>query len=251
VSLAQGAGVDGRSLLFLWKVLDIVALLSPVALEEFSGPAAEQKMPDLTWMASRALRHKEIVERAMCHSPVLPARFGTIFSSLEKLEMLIKEQHDAISAFLARIADKEEWAVKGLLDRPRARNEMVSTKLVEQEATLSSVTVGIRYFQEQRIRINAEKKLNGWLRETCDALAAELCTHASDFSERQLISCGDSRNGLDKILDWAFWVPRHATADFRAQIDEANAKNERYGLVLGLSGPWPPYSFCPSLEPAS
>lgn len=247
LSTAEGTGVDGQSLLFLWRVLDIVAVLSPVSLEEFCGPAAEQKMEDLAWVGPRACRHEEIVEQVMRRSPVLPARFGTLFSSLEKLETLIKEHHDAISEFLARIADKEEWAVKGLLDRPRARNELISEALAGQKATPSSLTPGIRYVQEQRIRADVEKQLNGWLRKACREIAGELSRHASGFCEGRLMSLGETTTGADKILNWAFLVPRHAVTDFRAQIDRANTVHARHGLVFEPSGPWPPYSFCPSL----
>jgi hypothetical protein len=247
LSTVEGTGVDGRSQLFIHSLLDIVAVLSTVSLEEFCSPAAEQKMQDLAWVGPRACRHEEIVEQVMRRSPVLPARFGTLFSSLEKLETLIKEHHDAISEFLARIADKEEWAVKGFLDRPRAGNEIVSKALAEQKATPSSLTPGIRYFQEQRIRADVEKQLNSWLRKTCSEVAGELSRHASDFCEGRLISIGETTAGADKILNWAFLVPRGTVTDFRAQIDRANTEHERHGLAFELSGPWPPYSFCPSL----
>jgi hypothetical protein len=243
----EGTGVDGRSPLFLRKALDIVAVLSPVALEEFCGPAAEQKMKDLAWMGPRACRHEEIVEQAMGRSPVLPARFGTIFSSLEKLETLISEHHGAISKFLARVADKEEWAVKGFLDRQRAHSRIVAKALEEQNAAPSTVTPGIRYFQEQRIRAEAEKQLNDWVRKTCSEIAGELYRHASDFSQGKLISGGETTTGADKILNWAFLVPRGGATGFRAQIDRVNVELKSHGLAFESSGPWPPYSFCPSL----
>jgi len=249
LSAAAGAGVDGRSPIFLHRALDIVAVLSSVAIEEFCGPEAEQKMKDLTWMGPRACRHEEIVEEATRSSPVLPVRFGTLFSSLKKLEELIAEHHGTISDFLVRIADKEEWAVKGFVDKSKARNEIVSQALEQRAASPSSVTPGIRYFQEQRIRANVEKQLNGWLRTTCSAVAGELYGHATDFREGKLLSSGETVTGSDKILNWSFLVPRARTADFRAQIDLTNAECEKHGLTFKLSGPWPPYSFCPSLTP--
>ena len=50
------------------------------------------------------------------------------------------------------------------------------------------------------------------------------------------------------ILNWAFLVPRNVTADLCARIDRANAECTDFELVFELSGPWPPYSFCPILE---
>ena len=52
-----------------------------------------------------------------------------------------------------------------------------------------------------------------------------------------------------RILNWAFLVPRGAAEDFGVRVQRINAAHVEEGLVLELSGPWPPYSFCPSLEP--
>ena len=40
-------------------------------------------MEDLAWVAPRALRHEEVILTVMEQGPVLPVRFGTVFSSLD------------------------------------------------------------------------------------------------------------------------------------------------------------------------
>jgi hypothetical protein len=49
----------------------------------------------------------------------------------------------------------------------------------------------------------------------------------------------------------AFLLERGRQRDFRARVESLNAKYSGQGLVLELSGPWPPYNFCPPLRPAS
>ncbi len=244
-SAIEGKGVDGQNSLFLWNFLDIAAVLSVISLEDFCGPLAESRMQDLSWVGPRASRHEEVVEQVMHRSPVLPIRFGTIFSSIESLEERLKRHYSAISRFLDRVADKDEWAVKGLLDRTKAREQLFSRILDNQKEKLSS-SPGKRYFQEQRIRASVEKKLNHWLKGVCKEIVNNLNSYALDFYERRVLSSGDT--GSDMVLNWAFLVPRSAVTDFRAQIDQANIENMPQGLVVGLSGPWPPYSFSPSLE---
>ena len=51
--------------------------------EEFAGPEAELNLQQLSWVGPRALRHEAVIEEVMASSPVLPARFGTLFSSAE------------------------------------------------------------------------------------------------------------------------------------------------------------------------
>jgi hypothetical protein len=51
------------------------------------------------------------------------------------------------------------------------------------------------------------------------------------------------------VLNWAFLVPRGAVADFQARVQQAARDHGRHGLLFEYTGPWPPYSFSPSLQP--
>lgn len=243
----EGTGVDGESPVFLWSCMDVAAVLSGASIGDFCGPAAETRMQDLSWLGPRACRHEEVIERAASHSPVLPAPFGTLFASLDSLEMLVNENHRAISGFLDHVEDSEEWAVKGLLDREGARKALLSICLAEQEEQIDSSSPGMRYLLQQRIRAEVDRKLNHWLGETCQRIAAGLRSHASDFRERKVISNFVAEKTGDVILNWAFLLPRSGVADFHSRIARVNADHAQQGLSLEVSGPWPPYSFSPPL----
>ena len=243
----EGIGVDGQNPLSLQNIFDIAAVLSMVSLDEFSGPSAESRMKELSWIGLRSWRHEEAVEKVMRHSPVLPARFGTIFSSLQRLETFVKKHHGAISNFLGKVADKDEWAVKGMLDKVKAREELFSDALAGKKGGLSA-SPGMRYIQEQRIRADIERGLNSWLKEACGDIAESLNRCASDFCERPVISQKNPENNKDIIMNWAFLVPRDAATDFHDRIHQANADRTRCGLSFECTGPWPPYSFSPCLE---
>jgi hypothetical protein len=151
--------------------------------------------------------------------------------------MRLEKHHGAISKFLDQVTDKDEWAVKGLLDRARAKDELLPIILARQAGQLASLSPGVRYFQEQRMRAGLEKELNSWLKEVY-----------KDFCERRVLSREATGSEREMVLNWAFLVPRDVVADFRAGIDRANEKHAQRGLVFELTGPWPPYSFSPSLE---
>jgi len=242
------SGLDDRYPVLQWTFGDILAVFGRISLEEFCGPLAESRMQDLSWVGPRACRHEEVIDHVMRHSPVLPARFGTIFSSPESLEGLVKMHHDAISRFLDQVADKEEWAVKGHMDRAKAKEELLPVILAREGGALASLSPGVRYFQEQRIRAGAEKELNLWLKEICKRVANDLSRFAADLYERKVLSREATGMDGDMVLNWAFLVPRSAATDFRTRIERANTDHAQQGLAFQLSGPWPPYSFCPSLK---
>jgi gas vesicle protein GvpL/GvpF len=248
VGVIEGTGVNGdRPLLLFPHSPDLCAIVSEVPQEDFCGPAAEQRMQQLAWMGPRALRHEAVVEMVMHRSPVLPVRFGTLFSSPGALEEFLGMHRETISLFLCRVANQEEWSVKGLLDRKEAGQALISASLGAEQAELAALPPGTRYFREQRARAEAQKRVRIWLDSTTRLVAGNLMREASDFCECPVVSREDPEGGREIVLNWAFLLPQSGTSAFRARIDQLNASYAPQGLVWEMSGPWPPYRFVPPL----
>jgi hypothetical protein len=228
--------------------MGITAVFTKVSLEEYCGPSAESRMQDIGWVAPRALRHEEVVEEAMHRSPVLPARFGTIFSSLERLEKLMQIHHGKILRFLEQMADKEEWSVKGFIDRKKAKQKLCDEALAEESERLVALSPGARYFQAKRIRDKTDKQFNSRLQAVLKEIGEALKAYTSDFYQRKPLSRDATGKDADMVLNWAFLVPQNSVAAFCNQIDRMNADSDHNGLSLEVAGPWPPYSFSPPLE---
>lgn len=222
---------------FVRDCQDITAVLSQVPREEFCGEDASARFEDLLWLAPRACRHEAVVEDVMQQAPVLPARFATLFTSLDSLQGFLTEYHTAITGFFADLGRQREWAVKGMLDRPLA---------TQQTAGLapSSGSPGRDYLQRKRGAGEAREGLSRWLRTTCGQAAGELQRHASAFRERKPLQAAE---GAEVTVNWAFLVPGGGEADFRQAVRTLDAQHSPRGLSFVLSGPWPPYSFAPPL----
>lgn len=245
----EGVGLDGASQLQVASFQDLAAVWSPVALENFCGPEAEARLQDLAWIGPRVLRHQEVVAGVMRYSPVLPARFGTIFSSMASLEQVLCQRHDAIATFLGRLANQEEWAVKGMLDRPAAKERLFALKLAQEAARLEGWSPGKRYFEEQRLRTDCDREFSQWLQVVCQNLWSDLQQYAAEVRERQPLSRGVIGSDKDMVFNWAFLLPATSVNAFQSRIQAANDQYADLGLVLERTGPWPPYSFCPALDP--
>ncbi len=129
----ESVGIDGEKTLFSFVHNEVAAVLSTVSTIEFCGPGAEERLRDLAWIGPRACRHQAVIVEVMRHSPALPAHFGTIFYSLQSLEDRLRTQHLSIVHFLDRMADKEEWGVKVLCDRRKARQELFHKMISHEE----------------------------------------------------------------------------------------------------------------------
>ena len=225
-------GVDERHAVSIDAWGEFGAVLSPVEVGDFSGEAGEAQLEDLTWLGPRVLRHQAVIEAVMSRSPVLPARFATLFTSVERIGESVVEHQAAIGRFFAELGDQQEWGVKGILDRAGGpRHPAAST--------------GAQYFEEKRAKIQLERDFNFQLKDFCRRAAAELGATSGGFRERKVALWGDP--GAEVVLNWAFLLAPGALDEFRAKLDQLN-REVFSGLALKLSGPWPPYSFAPDLS---
>ncbi|ETR74014.1 MAG: GvpL/GvpF family gas vesicle protein [Candidatus Magnetoglobus multicellularis str. Araruama] len=113
----KGAGIDDKNDLFLKHKNGIALVLSQVALDDFVGSEAEERLQDINWIGPKALCHQDIVTQIMASSPILPARFGTIFSTEDEMDILLDLHTQTIKEFLEKIHDHQEWSIKGYLDK--------------------------------------------------------------------------------------------------------------------------------------
>lgn len=233
--------------LFGWVFKDILAVLGKVRLEDFCGPSAEAHLQDINWIAPRAGRHEDVIERVMRRSPVLPARFGTIFSALENLGLLVEIHYEKISHFLGYVAGKEEWAIKGLVAL-----EKVEDRLLRHKLSTLPPSPGMRYLLEQRMRAEVGKEIKSWVKTVSESISQELEKYAVEYRSRKILPREASGRELDMAFNWAFLVTIGAWEDFSNRVKYLQDTYYQEGLSLEISGPWPPYSFCPNLtEPAS
>jgi len=228
---AAASGVDERHPVLVLDCGGIGAIYSEVELDEFVGPAAEARLQDLT-------------EQAMSRAAVLPARFATLFTTLESLKSYVLERREAIAGFFAQLGDRQEWAVKGLLDRSTALEGAL--RKLSQPAAEEDRSPGARYFEQKRIKAQAEREFNQRLKEHCRQTASALSAAAGGFRERKAMP--PEEGGAEAVLNWAFLLAPAEIAEFRAALERLQGDVVFPGLRLALTGPWPPFSFVPDLS---
>ncbi len=242
-----GTGIDGEHPLFIEVIGEVAAVLAEVNIEDFSGPEAQEKMEDLKWVAPRALRHEEVVLTVMEQGPVLPVRFGTVFSSLAAAAEPLRQRQDVLMKFFQDTIDKKEWTLKGYVDRPQARARMTAARLAAEKEQLAGLSPGKRYFLEQKIKGAVDKDVAIWLKEKERDILRVAREASVGFSECRLQSQDVTGRDEEMFFHGALLVPDGSVAALEGMMDEWNKRHESQGLSLELSGPWPPYHFAPAL----
>ncbi len=245
---ASAMGVDGQGAVRVRACGEIGAVFSEVELAEFCGEAAEARLQDLAWLGPRVCRHAAVIEEIMSRVPVLPARFATLFTSFDSLTQYVLEHREAIAEFFAQLGEKQEWAVKGLLNRADALSGLSSPGRPVPDESAPVISAGAQYLREKRIQAQLERDFSLRLREFCRRAAAALGAQAGGFRERKVLAAVSAGTDAEVMLNWAFLVAPAALENFRARLERFNADEVFPGLLLTLNGPWPPYSFAPDLS---
>lgn len=240
-------GLNDGAPLLTKDFANVSAVVSEVPLNEYCGESAENNLQDLAWVGPRALRHAEIIEFVRSYSPVLPSRFGTLFSSEESLKKLLEWNAGKIDRFLDAVSGNDEWSVKVVSSRASIVGKLFADKLAGQSEALAGMAPGLRYFKERQLRTAVEKEVGDWLRAILTAVATELTQCSEDWQKRE-IAGGQEEADMVIVANWAFLVDREVEEDFKRCLSRANAKHTRSGLLFEVSGPWPPYSFTPVLK---
>jgi hypothetical protein len=210
--------------------------------EYLTGPDAETRLGDINWLAPRALRHEELIRAAMLGGPILPLRFGTAFSSIHMLTDLMEQYAPLVQNFLERVSGRAEFGVRIAYDR-QAMLEAFTHQLAQQSPPAAGP--GARYLQQKRLREDAARNLGSHVTSLCDTLLDELLPISRGTITRRVVA--DRGDGLETAASHALLIDdadEQAFRDLVARISERYAPN---GIMLELTGPWPAYSFCPSI----
>jgi hypothetical protein len=248
-ALPAMVGVDDAEPVGALEGPGITAVVSPIDPADLRGPEAEKRLEDPQWLVPRACRHEAVLEAVLAGGPVLPVRFGAVFSSRQALADFMEENRRSIAAFLDAAADKQEWAVRGFLDAGRAAEHLLATD-PELAGRLERLprTPGARYFQEKQLRAEARRRVGSWGRQAAARLEEALREFTPEVRPLRLRPGG---SGPEMLLHCALLLPRPDGG----RLCEAVAKGlEDYadtGWTLECTGPWPPFHFAPTLGEAA
>jgi hypothetical protein len=242
-------GVDGTAPVGALEGPGITAVVSPIDPAELLGPEAEKRLEDPQWLVPRACRHEAVLEAVLAGGPVLPVRFGAVFSSPRALADFMEGNGRSIAAFLAAAAGKQEWAVKGFLDAGRAAERLLETdpELAARRERLPRAP-GARYFPEKQLRAEARRRVGTWCRATAARVEEELRGLTPEVCPLRLRPQGPE---AEMVLHCALLLPRPDVGRFREVVGELAEDYTDTGWTLECTGPWPPFHFAPTLGEAA
>jgi hypothetical protein len=222
------------------EVDDIAAVFTPVAAEEMSQEVIDRRAGDLEWLGAVGYRHQAVVSELMKRTAIVPLRAFTLFSNAAALRAYLEEHREMLARALARLDGKQEWTLRVEFEPQRWSEALVArvASLRELQEQIATSSAGKAFLL--RKKLDDEKKRAS--REAEQQVVAEI--------ERELAgrTAGQTFAETRERRDGAFpQINVLINRDEESLLQELHAQlTDRYateGVVVALTGPWPPYSF--------
>jgi hypothetical protein len=237
--------VDGSRRFDAVTIDGIAAVFTPVDAETFSQAVIDQRANDLEWLGAIGYRHQAVVSELMKDTAIVPLRAFTMFSSAEALRAYLHENAPLLQKTLDRLEGKQEWTLRLEIDPQRWSDAVVGrvASLRSLQDDIATAASGKAFLL--RKKLDEEKKRAS--REAESSLVAEVegevvrrlaCEAIAESRERR----GGAFPQINLLIN------RDEEPALQALRDEMLTRYESEGVVLALTGPWPPYSFA-AMEP--
>ena len=214
-------------------------IVSTVPASEYGEEALARGLQNLDWVGRQALAHEAVIERFLTARAVLPMQLFTMFASDERAVEHIGGNRSRIARILKRVERKVEWGVRLTWDEQAAR-DAVERKHASPPAR-GHQTRGVDYLARKRDLLDVNRTQLTAARTEANRVYRALAKKATEAVRRTATE--KAAPGSRLLLDAAFLVPSGGAAAFRASLRQSGRALGRSGIVVSLTGPWPPYNF--------
>lgn len=191
-----------------------------IALVSTAPPGLAQLGPDA--LADVALAHHAVLQAYCEAGPVLPMKFGTVFSSADAVKRHLAPEADGLLTALQSLFDQREYNLRLIVTGDPTQDE-------------EPVLTGRAFLSRSKVQRDLRRNLG----ENRLALSQTVAQEVLAFASRA--EPGTVR--AERILDLFVTLPTAAVSSLVAVLERFGPRAEALGLALSVTGPWPAYGF--------
>jgi Gas vesicle synthesis protein GvpL/GvpF len=215
----------------------LTTVAQDVDLAEFGEATLRRNLEDLSWLEATARAHHRVIDALAPQGPLVPMRLATVYRSEASLVAMITSQGTDLRAALDRISGRAEWGVKAY----EARRPEPAASPASAGPARPGTGAGAAYLRRRRDELAAQQGARRDVLAGAQAIHHELSRYAAGARLHPPQPAQLTGTSEPMILNAAYLLDESRGEDFAAAVA---ALGERYpGVRLGLTGPWPAYSF--------
>ena len=210
----------------------------------FNEETLNELAGDLSELAPLVVRHEAAVRALFEASPtLLPMAFGTLYREQAGVAGFLHDEGGRLRELLTVVRGKQEWGVKVFADvdsaRAAAEESSAALRALDDEAKVAAP--GRAYLLQRKRDEILAAEIRSFVGQELEAIATELLAQSSDA---RLDDVPSNQAGPEElVLKAAFLVDADRAESFRVTAGELIDRSADAGLLMEVSGPWPPYSF--------
>jgi hypothetical protein len=193
--------------------------------------------------------HEAVVEQFLSAKAVLPMQLFTLFTSDERALQHVTRQRREILTIVRRLERKLEWGLRLTFDEQAARDAIeqrpvaspARAQKIDRPGALVGRRTGTSYLTRKRDLLDVQRVQLRAAKDEADQLFEVLAREAADARRRTATE--QVAPGSRLLLDAAFLVATSRSRSFRAAVSRRSKAIGPVGVVVSLTGPWPPYNF--------
>ena len=222
----------------------LAAVASTVPLPQYAQRRLEAKVTDPAWMATRAMRHENVVQYFASAASVIPLRFGAIYLDRVRVRKMLQARRKELLAVIEKLKGREEWGVNVYCDESKLRASVLnaSRKAGELRKEAEGGTPGQAYLARKQFDSMGIEKSRLEIGRLLNVIEVRL-QGVSEAAKRLRVLKTESGDHGKLVGRFAFLVPRNEFARFQAAAKGLLKSCQPAGLSLELTGPWPAYNF--------
>ena len=216
-------------------------IVSSVSAAKYDEGTLAGGLQNLNWVGRRAMAHEAVVEHFLGASAVLPMQLFTLFTSDERALDYVSRERRRIDRILNRLERQLEWGLRLSFDETAARQAVEVRHRTRRTRGAASEKSGAAYLARKRELLDVTRVQLAGARRAAERLYRGMSRQATEARRRR--STETLAPGSRLLLDAAFLVPARRGTAFRAEVRRQVKELSGSGLVVSLTGPWPPYNF--------
>jgi len=108
---------------------------------------------------------------------------------------------------------------------------------------------GTQYLAAKGLHVQRRQQVHAMVRQAVLTVEARLQAFADSLQRLRLLPTTLTDRPEKMVWNGAFLLSRSTIRSFHAACEQLRNELASTGLLFELTGPWPPYHFCPSFEP--
>lgn len=223
------------------RAAGLAAIVGDVDERDFGQAALHRNLEDRDWLEQTARVHHAVINAVGAHQPVVPMRLATIYGCDASVAETLQDRAADFRAALSRVMGRSEWGVKAFAAAPGA----APTDPADGQPD-SAAGPGAAYLRRRRAQLTAHKTAHQEATVSAHAIFAGLrrLAVAARLYPPQSPELTGHRAAM--VLNAAYLVADEQAETFAAAVADLTTRHT--SVWLGLTGPWPAYSFVAERE---